>query len=303
MTEPAHGVTVARTVAATSAAMVAFAANSVLCRLALGHATIDAASFTTIRIVSGALMLLVVAQLVTASGSRLNTLPHRFAITRSGSWRAAFALFGYAIAFSFAYLTLGAGTGALILFGAVQLTMIVVALLKGERPGPLQWVGFALAIAGLVYLVAPGVTAPSPLGALLMAFAGACWGMYSLLGRGSTDATLDTTANFTRAAPLALATSVVAFASVHVSTRGALLAVASGAITSGLGYVIWYAALRGLTATRAAVVQLVVPLLAALGGVIFLGEVFTPRLAVAGVLILGGVALAIFARTHATPGR
>jgi drug/metabolite transporter (DMT)-like permease len=278
--------------------MVAFAANSVLCRLALGHASIDAATFTTVRIVAGALTLLLVAQLVGAATPATGRREGRPAILRSGSWRAAAALFGYAIAFSLAYLTLSAGTGALILFGAVQLTMILVALTKGERPGPLQWIGFALAIAGLVYLVAPGVTAPSPFGALLMAFAGACWGLYSLLGRGSTNPTLDTTANFTRAAQLAIVTSVIAFSSIHASTRGVLLAVTSGALTSGLGYVIWYSALRGLTATRAAVVQLVVPLIAALGGVVFLGEAFTPRLGIAGLLILGGVGLAIFARTR-----
>jgi drug/metabolite transporter (DMT)-like permease len=272
--------------AATAAAMVAFAANSVLCRLALGHATIDAPSFTTVRLVSGALTLLALA----------STLHRGREIAPRGGWPAAGALFGYAIAFSFAYLSLSAGTGALILFGAVQLTMILAALRAGERPGALQWLGFACAVVGLVYLVAPGVTAPSPLGALLMAFAGACWGVYSLLGRGSANPMLDTTANFLRAAPLAVVASAIAFAHMHVSSTGLLLATASGAVSSGLGYVIWYAALRGLTATRAAIVQLVVPLLAALGGVIFLGEEFTARLAIAGVLILGGVALAIAAR-------
>ena len=278
--------TSAGVVAATAAAMVAFAANSVLCRLALGHATIDAASFTTVRLVSGALTLLALA----------STLHRGREIAPRGGWPAAGALFGYAIAFSFAYLSLSAGTGALILFGAVQLTMILAALRAGERPGALQWLGFACAVAGLVYLVAPGVTAPSPLGALLMAFAGACWGVYSLLGRGSANPMLDTTANFLRAAPLAVVASAIAFAHMHVSSTGLLLAIASGALSSGLGYVIWYAALRGLTATRAAIVQLVVPLLAALGGVVFLGEEFTARLAIAGVLILGGVALAIAAR-------
>jgi drug/metabolite transporter (DMT)-like permease len=267
--------------------MVAFAANSVLCRLALGRATVDAASFTTIRLLSGAVALLALA-LMLHSGRP---------IAPRGSWRAACALFGYAIAFSFAYLSLSAGTGALILFGAVQLTMIAAALRAGERPGALQWLGFAAAIAGLVYLVAPGVTAPSPLGALLMAFAGACWGVYSLLGRGSTNPMLDTTANFLRATPLALVASAIAFAHTQISATGVLLAIASGALSSGVGYVIWYAALRGLTATRAAIVQLVVPLLAALGGVFFLEEVFTARLAIAGVLILGGVALAIGTRT------
>jgi drug/metabolite transporter (DMT)-like permease len=269
--------------------MVAFAANSVLCRLALGHATIDAASFTTIRVVSGALTLLLLAQRMGGSS----------ALMRSGSWRAAAALFGYAIAFSLAYRNLSAGTGALLLFGAVQLTMIVVALRAGERPRALEWAGLAAACAGLVVLVAPGLAAPSPLGATLMVVAGICWGMYSLLGRGSRAPLLDTASNFLRATPLALGVSLILFADMHVSREGAVLAVASGSIASGLGYVSWYAALRGLSATRAGIVQLTVPLIAALGGVILLGEMLSVRLGIAALLILGGIALAISARKRA----
>jgi drug/metabolite transporter (DMT)-like permease len=279
------------TAAATIAALVAFAANSVLCRLALGAGAVDAASFTSVRLASGALVLAALAWTFHGGPGFL----------RRGSWRGAFALYGYAIAFSVAYLSLSAGTGALILFGAVQLTMVLQGLRAGERPGVRGWLGLVVASAGLVYLVLPGVTAPAPPGAACMAFAGACWGVYSLIGRGTRDPLPDTAANFVRATPLALATSLVALSWLHLSPTGAALAVASGAISSGLGYVVWYAALRGLSATRAAVVQLTVPLLAALGGALFLGERFTLRLAVAGLLILGGVALAIAERAAKSP--
>jgi drug/metabolite transporter (DMT)-like permease len=282
----------AYTAAATIAALVAFAANSVLCRLALGDRAIDAAGFTAVRILAGAVTLFVLAQ--RRGGART--------IGKYGSWRAACALFGYAIAFSFAYLSLSAGTGALLLFGAVQLTMIAAAVREGARPRPLEWLGLAGASAGLVVLVAPGVVAPPPLGAALMLFAGVCWGMYSLLGRGSAVALLDTAANFVRAAPLALVTSALLFARAHASLEGVLAAIASGAIASGLGYVSWYAALRGLTATRAAIVQLTVPLIAAVGGVIFLGETVSLRLLEAALLILGGIGLAIAARAPAAAG-
>ena len=281
------------TAATTIAALVAFAANSVLCRLALGDRAIDAAGFTAIRILSGALTLFLLAQ--HRRGART--------IGKHGSWRAAGALFGYAIAFSFAYLSLSAGTGALLLFGAVQLTMIAAALREGARPRPLEWLGLAGASAGLVVLVAPGVVAPPPLGAALMLFAGVCWGVYSLLGRGSAAALLDTGANFARAAPLALVTSALLISRAHASLEGVLAAIASGAIASGLGYVAWYAALRGLTATRAAIVQRTVPLIAAVGGVVLLGESVSLRLVAAALLILGGIALAITTRSPAAAAR
>jgi drug/metabolite transporter (DMT)-like permease len=199
----------------------------------------------------------------------------------------------YAVCFSFAYMSLPAGTGALILFGAVQITMMVAALRSGERPTAAQWLGYAAATSGMIYLVAPGVEAPSTLGAVLMALAGFGWGLYSLLGRGSKAPLSDSAQNFVLATPLALVTSAVLFSEVELGWRGVLLALISGSITSGLGYVIWYAALSGLTAARAAVVQLSVPVLAAGGGVIVLGEVVTTRLLVAALLILGGIALAI----------
>ncbi len=270
--------------------MVAFAANSILCRLALEDASIDAASFTTIRLLSGALALLVVSSLGSRNAPRT-----------AGNWVSASMLFAYAAAFSFAYITLGAGTGALILFGAVQVTMLVVALRTGERPHVVEWLGWVLALGGLVYLVFPGLSAPAPLGSLLMAGAGIAWGLYSLRGRGGGDPTRATTANFVRSVPIALVVSAIAFRDFSVSGRGALLAVLSGALASGLGYVVWYTALKGLTATRAAIVQLSVPVIAAAGGVMFLGERVTARLVVASVLILGGVALSVTVRSSSEP--
>jgi drug/metabolite transporter (DMT)-like permease len=213
-----------------------------------------------------------------------------------GNWISAMMLFLYAIAFSFAYLSLSAGTGALILFGTVQLTMILVALRTGERPQLLEWSGLLLALAGLVYLVLPGLEAPSPLGSSLMILAGIAWGIYSLRGRGSSSPLADTTGNFIRAVPLILVVLIVSLNGVHLAQTGVLLAVLSGAVASGVGYVIWYAALAGLTATRAAVVQLSVPILAAWAGVGLLAEDMSLRLILAGVLIIGGIALAIAGR-------
>jgi drug/metabolite transporter (DMT)-like permease len=207
----------------------------------------------------------------------------------------------YAVAFSFAYLSLSTGTGALILFGSVQVTMIAVALASGERPHALEWVGLAIALAGLVALVLPGLTAPPFLGAALMATAGFAWGLYSLLGRGAVDPLGETASNFLRSVPLAAAVSLLTLDQAHLSPRGIVLAVVSGALTSGLGYVVWFAALRGLTATRAATVQLAVPVLAALGGVVTLAETVSLRLALAALLILGGIGLAVAGRRRPPP--
>lgn len=279
-----HG---ARTTALTLGALVAFAANSLLCRTALGGDSIDAASFTTVRLLSGTLILWLVARL----GGR---------ITRgsSGSWGAAVALFAYACAFSYAYLSLAAGTGALILFGAVQATMILAGLWGGERPPVLEWLGLAAALGGLVYLVLPGVAAPSAHGSALMALAGVAWGVYSLLGRRPGDPIAATAANFARALPFAVAVSLVAMPAFGVTSRGVLLAALSGGVASGLGYVAWYAALRGLTATRAATVQLSVPVLAAAGGVAFLSEAVSFRLVLSAAAILGGIGLAVSAQSR-----
>lgn len=275
------------TVLLTAAAMLAFAANSLLCRMALGDGSIDAASFMTVRMGSGAATLF------------LFVLPHwRRAGRAPADWRAAAMLFAYMAFFSFAYLSLSAGTGALLLFGAVQLTMFTAALRAGEAFPPLAWIGFILAVAGLVYLVSPGVTAPDPLGAVLMAAAGVAWGIYSLLGRGVRDPLQATANNFILGLPLVLAVSLLFLGDFSVTARGLLLAVLSGAVASGLGYVIWYAALRGLAATSAATVQLSVPVIAALGGALLLAETLTPRLLLASAATLGGIAIVLGVRAR-----
>lgn len=273
------------TLLVTTVAMLAFAGNSLLCRLALGQEAIDAASFSTIRILAGAVTLTLIARPRWRRDGRERI-----------EWRTAGALFVYVVFFSFAYLTLSAGTGALILFGAVQLTMFIAALTAGERFTPISWLGLAIAFGGLVYLVSPGLTAPDPLGALLMTVAGIAWGAYSLSGKSAGDPLAATANNFIGALPLALLVSVLFLGSLSITPGGVLLAVASGAITSGLGYVVWYAALRGLTAGSAASIQLSVPVIAAFGGVVLLGEDFSARLALASVATLGGIAVVLAQR-------
>ena len=263
-------------------ALVGFAGNSLLCRLALADGAIDAASFTAVRLVSGALALFLIA------GSWRET-------ARSGSVASAAVLFVYAAPFSYAYLRLGAALGALVLFGVVQATMIGWGLVRGERPSPSVWIGLCLALAGLVGLTAPGATSPDLAGVGAMAVAGVCWGVYSLHGRSSRSPLRTNAANFLLSAPLAGALLYGAheLAGLHGSPRGLLLAALSGAVTSGVGYSLWYAALPGLTATRAAVLQLTVPVLAAGGAVVLLGERVSLRLLLTGAAILGGVALSI----------
>ena len=274
-----------RTFALTLFALVAFAANSVLCRLALGPATIDAASFSTVRLTSGAITLVVIT-LATRRGA------FRF----GGTWLSAAMLFLYAVPFSFAYLSLSTGTGALILFGSVQATMMLSAVVSGERPHPWQWLGLVVALSGLVGLVLPGLAAPPLVGSALMAVAGIAWGIYSLRGRGTKDPLGETMSNFSRSLPFVIVVSALAIPRFHLSTTGVVLAICSGAIASALGYVVWYAALRGLTATRAAAVQLSVPVIAAAGGVLFLAEKVSLRLIGSAILIVGGVALALAGR-------
>lgn len=273
-----------RAVSLTAVAMLAFAANSVLCRLALQQEAIDAASFTVIRLLSGALAL---AVLLGARG-----VPP----ARSGNWRSAFALFAYAAAFSFAYVSLPTGIGALLLFAAVQATMIVTGLVHGERLTMSQLVGLLLAFGGFVHLLLPGLSAPPLGGALLMVGAGIAWGVYSLRGRGTRDPLAATAGNFLRTVPMAIGLAMLGVGSVNIQSFGVLYAVLSGALASGSGYVVWYAALRGLSATGAATVQLSVPVIAALGGVLLLGEVVTVRLVLASVAILGGVAIVLRGR-------
>lgn len=266
-------------------AMLAFASNSLLCRIALRDTAIDAATFTSIRLVSGAVLL---AALMIGRGNRPSA---------GGTWRAAAMLFAYAVTFSFAYRQLTAATGALLLFGAVQLTMLGYGLAMGERLRGAQWMGLLVALAGLVGLLLPGLAAPPLPSAALMLAAGAAWGVYSLLGRGQTDPVAATAGNFLRAVPLTVALSLVAVAQTSFDTTGVFYAVASGAITSGLGYVLWYAALPAYKAASAATIQLSVPALAALGGVLLLGEQMSLRLLVASVAILGGIALVIVRRS------
>jgi len=266
-------------------AMVAFAANSVLCRVALRQGTIDPASFSTIRLISGAVALLLV------TGWRRNA-----AVTASGSFTSPGLLALYAVPFSFAYTRLSTGTGAVILFGCVQISMLGAALRSGERVHIVQWIGLSLALAGLVYLVFPALATPSVLSTVLMAIAGVSWGVYSWRGRATSDPLTATASNFVLAIPLAVLVSLVALPRFHVESRGIMLSVASGAIASGLGYAAWYAALPGLSGTQAAVVQLAVPVLAAAGGVIFLTEFISTRLVLSTTFVLGGIALAIVGR-------
>jgi len=278
------------TTALTLAALVAFAANSILCRLALGARRIDPSSFTTLRLLAGAVVLGGIVALGRSAGADRSPLR---------GWRRfgpALMLFVYALGFSLAYVQLSVGTGALLLFGAVQLTMIAAALWRGDRPGALEWAGLVLALAGLVALVLPGLSAPPLRAAVLMTVAGIGWGAYSLAGRGAADPLRSTATNFALALVPALVVNATAWGTVHVAPMGAALAVASGALASGLGYVAWYAALRGLSATRAAIVQLAVPVLAAAAGVLFMGEAVTVRLVLCAALILGGVALASVTR-------
>ena len=276
-----------RIVGLVALAMIAFAGNSLLCRLALKHTTIDAASFTTIRLLSGAVMLWLVVRL--RGGTRAG----------AGNWLSALALFAYAAGFSYAYLSLSAASGALLLFGAVQATMISHGLWQGERPRWQQVVGLVLAFGGLVGLLLPGLSAPPLQGAVLMLGAGVAWGIYSLRGRGAGDATRVTAGNFLRAVPIAAALSLLMMGGTALDKAGLLYAIASGALASGLGYAIWYTALPALKATNAATIQLSVPVIAAVGGVIFLGEAITLRLALASMAILGGIALVILERRAA----
>jgi len=275
----------ARTMLLTAVAMLAFAANSLLCRLALQQPIIDPASFGSVRLISGAFALALIVRIQ----------PARSAPSRP-DWLAAMMLFAYVACFSFAYLTLSAGTGALILFGAVQVTMFGAGLRAGESFRPVAWAGLLLAVGGLVYLVSPGLSAPPLVGAVLMATAGVAWGAYSLRGRAVADPLVSTAGNFLRAAPFAIGLSLLLATHAHATVPGVALAIVSGALTSGIGYVIWYAALNGLSAMRAATVQLSVPPIAAFGGALLLSEVITPRLALASAAILGGIALVLSSR-------
>jgi len=274
----------------TAFALFAFAGNSVLCRLALGGAAIDAASFTAIRLVSG---IIVLAAIIMAT--RNSNEP-----ASKGSWLASFMLFLYAVTFSFAYISLDTGTGALILFGSVQLTMIMASLISGNRLHYSEWIGILIAFSGFVYLVKPNLTTPSSTGFVLMTVAGIAWGFYSLMGRASRNPISDTTYNFLRTLPfvIILILLTLVFRDTHLSQKGILLAVLSGAVASGIGYTIWYIALGGLSVIQAAVVQLLVPIIAALGGVLFADEFISLRLMLSSIMVLGGILTVVIGRNY-----
>jgi len=272
----------------TAFAMIPLAANSWLCRAALRDTGIDAATFTSIRLVSGALMLWLLARLLRKPLERQGA--------SAGSWPSAAALFGYAALFSFAYLSLSAGTGALLLFGAVQVSMILIGLLRGERLDSVQIVGVLLALAGLAVLVSPGVSAPPLSGALMMIGAGIAWGIYSMRGKGSTNPIGVTARNFLLTLPMALALGLSTAAWATWDLTGAAYAMASGAFTSGLGYALWYSLMPMLRAATAATVQLSVPVIVAVGGVVLLNEPITLRLTLAAIAVLGGIGLVILER-------
>jgi drug/metabolite transporter (DMT)-like permease len=277
----------------TAFALIAFAANSVLNRLALGGNMIDAGSYITLRLVSGAVTLWL-----------LNAISKRNIVwTQSLQWGSplsAFLLFLYGVCFSFAYRSLTSGTGAFILFGTVQTTMLTVLLWRGEKPHVSEWLSLLIALSGLVYIVFPGLSAPDPLGAFLMVTAGMAWAFYTLRGKGVKDPLETTATNFIFSVPMILCIYCLNFSKTHVNTEGVAYAVASGALASGVGYVIWYAALRGLTTTQAALLQLSVPVIAAFGGIIFLSETLTTRLVIGGVLIIGGVSLGLLGKPKST---
>lgn len=278
----------------TGFALLAFAGNSVLCRLALGEQSIDAGSFTIIRLLSGIVVLSLLWYLRQSHRVRSPDGSGR------GSWRAAVMLFIYALGFSYAYLSLDTGTGALILFGAVQITMILVSLFKGNRLLWIEWLGLLLAFSGFVYLLAPMISTPGLWGFILMTASGIAWGGYTLMGRGSETPLSDTHFNFFRTLPFVAITLIVILlvGDIYLTSEGVLLAVLSGAIASGVGYAIWYRALSGLSAIQAAVLQLLVPVIAALGGVIFTDEVISLRLMIASLFVLGGIMLVVTGRYY-----
>ena len=273
-----------RVVFLTAIAMIAFAANSVLCRVALRHSAIDPISFSVIRLVSGALILWMILKF------------QRPAKKSAGSWGGAVSLYVYAFAFSYAYLKLDTGTGALVLFGAVQLTMLGYGFLHGERMGALALLGLLLAIAGLVILLLPGSSAPPLASAVMMLASGVAWGVYSILGKALADPLAATGGNFMMSVPLIVLTALPFMSSFHADAVGITYAIASGTIASGAGYAIWYAAVRHLSSFRAATVQLTVPVIASIAGVLLLGETFTTRLGLSSLTVLGGIALVLSAK-------
>ena len=279
-----------KTIIFTGLALIAFAANSVLSRLALAEGAIDASSFTIVRLLSGAIVLAIIISISSIKSSS--------SLSTKGSWSAGIMLFIYAVTFSFAYVTLETATGALILFGSVQITMILLSIFSGNRLHTSEWVGMAIAFAGFVYLVLPGVTTPSVIGFFLMTISGIAWGIYTLKGRDSKNPMIDTAFNFLRTVPFVIILAIVSIKYAHYSTEGILLAVLSGVIASGIGYMIWYIALGGLSVTQAAVLQLLVPVIAAAGGVMFVSESISLRLVISSAMILGGILIVVLGRYY-----
>lgn len=286
-------------IASTVFALFAFAANSVFCRLALGDEAIDATSFTSVRLFSGIIILFILMQFT----SHVSIPQGSLKANANGSWLAAIMLFTYAVTFSFGYISLDTGTGALILFGAVQITMILFNVISGSRLHYSEWLGLTCAFIGFVYLILPSITTPSLTGFILMSVSGMAWAFYTLLGRKSKHALSDTAFNFLRTSPFILILVLLSFNNLHISSTGFLLAVLSGAIASGIGYFVWYIALSGLSVTQAAVLQLFVPIIAALGGVVFTSESITLRLIESSILVLGGILLVILGRYYFTQNK
>ena len=277
-----------KTIIYTSLALIAFAANSVLCRKALGEGKIDAAGFTIIRLLSGSLILFII----------LNLPKRKKTVKSNGNWFSSMMLFLYAVCFSFAYITLDTGTGALIAFAVVQITIISQALFSGHRLSALEIFGTIMAFAGFVYLVFPELNTPTIKGFILMTISGVGWGMYTIRGQGSINPLNDTAFNFIRTIPFVLVLFVLSIKYINLSFEGVLLALISGAITSGIGYTIWYLALMGLSKIQSAVVQLLVPIIAAFGGVIFMNEVIGSRLSISSMLILGGILVVLIGKNR-----
>jgi drug/metabolite transporter (DMT)-like permease len=272
-------------------ALIAFAGNSVLCRLALAEPSIDASSFTVIRLASGIIVLVLLLGLS-------NKIQSTAQVQSKGSWLAALMLFVYALTFSYAYISLDTGIGALILFGSVQLSMVLIGIFKGNKLHIVEWLGVITAFIGFVYLVFPSLSTPSLFGFILMTAAGIAWGVYSLLGRASKNPLADTAYNFLRTTPLVIILILWSLNSVHLTHKGVIFAILSGALASGVGYTIWYSALRGLSVTQAAVVQLLVPIIAAVGGVLFASELISIRLMISSLLVLGGILMVVLGRKY-----
>ncbi len=277
----------------TLLALVAFAANSVLCRIALGHQLIDPAAFTIIRLLSGSMALYAIFLFQQYFFILKSTRNRENVKNSKGSWSGSICLFVYAISFSYAYVSLETGAGALILFGAVQLFMITYSLLSGTRLSKIEWTGLASASIGIVYLMYPNIGTPSFMGSVLMMLSGLAWAGYTIIGKKSKAPFVDTCYNFFRTIPLVIGLAIITLSTAEYSEQGMWLAVVSGAAMSGVGYAIWYFALSGLTPTQAGVVQLFVPVIAAIGGIVFMQESMTLRLGISIVVITGGIAMVL----------